>query len=143
MSKLKQRLGALSLAGASAAAITLGASGTASADAWFPANSGSSACTSQYALCLWDQGNYQGSGIGVTWTDINNGKLNSISRSYGFMGTNISSVINRTGKAFCGAEYQWGAGSTFYIQPYGWYGGLGSWDNRIASVQTWPCHPDG
>ncbi|MFF5500039.1 hypothetical protein [Streptomyces aquilus] len=32
-----------------------------------------------------------------------------------------------------------GVGSTFKIQAWGWYGGLGSWDNRIRSIQTWPC----
>ncbi|MFB7504166.1 MULTISPECIES: hypothetical protein [Streptomyces] len=140
MGNLKRRLVTLALAGASAATITLSASGSASADNWFPANSGSGACTSQYALCIWDQGNFQGSGIGVTWNDINNGKLNNISQSYGFLGTNISSIINKTGTTFCGAEYAWGAGNTFKIQAYGWYYGLGSsWDNRIASIQKWPC----
>lgn len=137
MEKLRTRLATLALAGASAAAITLGTAGSASADAWI--GSGADKCGSQYALCLWDQGNYSGSGIGVTWDDV--WKLNDISRYYGFMGTNVSSVINRTGTTFCGAKYAYGASSSFFkIQAYGWYGGVGSsWDNQIASIQKWPC----
>ncbi|MGV9915269.1 peptidase inhibitor family I36 protein [Streptomyces tendae] len=137
MGKVGKRLASLALVGASAAAVTLGTSGTASADAWFPANSGKGACTSQYALCLWDQSNYQGSGIGITWNDT--WKLQNIGQYYGFMGTNISSVINKTGTTFCGAQYNYGAGNTFRIQAWGEYSGLGSWDNRISSIEKWPC----
>ncbi|MEV7080874.1 hypothetical protein AB0N88_20425 [Streptomyces sp. NPDC093516] len=123
------------MAGASAAAITLGTAGSASADTWI--GSGSDKCGSQYALCLWDQGNYQGSGIGVPWADV--WKLNNISR-YGFLCSNISSVINNTGTTFYGADNTYGVGSVSKIQPWGWYSGLGSaWDNRIRSLQKWPC----
>lgn len=137
MQKLKARLVALALAGASAAAITLGTAGSASADAWI--GSGYDKCGSQYVLCIWDQGNYQGSGIGITPADT--WKLNDISRYYGFMGTNVSSIINKTSTVFCGAKYAYGAGSSFfYIQEWGWYKGVGSgWDNQIASIQPWPC----
>ncbi|MET7694684.1 hypothetical protein ABZT06_43365 [Streptomyces sp. NPDC005483] len=135
MANLGTRLATLAVAGAAAAAITLGTAGSASADAWI--GSGSDKCGSQYALCIWDQGNYQGSGIGVPWADV--WKLNNISQYYGFLGSNISSVINKTGTAFCGAEYNYGAGNAFKIQAWGWYSGLGSWDNRIRSIQKWPC----
>ncbi|MFJ5035558.1 peptidase inhibitor family I36 protein [Streptomyces sp. NPDC088560] len=122
-----------------AAGIAWGAASPASADTWFPTNSGSGVCaSSKYALCIWDQSNYQGSGLGVTssdWSKVNQ----NLNKYYGFFNYNVSSLINNTSRPLCVTNGPDATGSKWEIAPYAQLRGLGWHDNWIVSIQYGSC----